>query len=174
MKQLTGKVQPGRYRDEVDMPSHHPCRPIDVGMPQESTGFVYILASTHPKHIGKTTYIGETPDLKKRFKKHLDGTATEQTADPRMRPWVLLAYVSGFEKCSQSGRNHFETLWKGERDREKARRGRALTADEVADVGRMLVDMQMYKKSIDLHDKNLRFHRCGIVGSHPTVPQDLP
>ena len=174
MKQLTNKATTGQYHNEINLPAFHPCRPIDCGMPQDSSGYVYILASVHKNYVGKATYIGETTNLISRYRKHLDGTATEQTADPAMRPWVMLAYISGFEGCSKSGRTYFEALWQGTRNRENSRRETPLTADQVAGLGRMLVDERRYTNSIELQDKKLRFHLCGVIRDHPVDPKDKP
>jgi predicted GIY-YIG superfamily endonuclease len=174
MKQLTNRGRASRYEREINLPRFHPCRPIDCGLPQDSSGYVYILASVNRSYIGQATYIGQAENLAKRFRKHLDGSATEQTADPAMRPWMMLAYVSGFEGCSKAGRMFFETLWQGKRDEVAAKRGAPLTADQVADLGRKLVDDRKYSRSIDLHDKELRFHRCGVIRDHPADPKDKP
>jgi len=174
MKQLTNKATTNEYRNAINLPSFHPCRPIDCGMPQDSSGYVYILASVRKNYIGKVTYIGETTNLVTRYHKHLNGTATEQTADPAMRPWVLLAYISGFEGCSKSGRAYFEALWQSARNQQNAHRETPLTADQVAGLGRMLVDERRYTNSIDLQDKKLRFHLCGVIRDHPVDPKDKP
>jgi len=86
----------------------------------------------------------------------------------------MLAYVSGFEGCSKAGRMFFEAQWQGTRNDRTARREVPLTADQVADVGRVLVDEGRYKKCIELQDKQLRFHRCGVIRDHPVDPKEKP
>jgi predicted GIY-YIG superfamily endonuclease len=174
MKNLINGGTTAGYHSAVDLPRFHPCRPIDCSLPQDSSGYVYILASVRKNCIGKVTYIGQTDDLVKRFRKHLNGTATKQTADPAMRPWAMLAYVSGFEGCSKSGRMYFETLWQGTRNQRTAQRGSPLTADQVADLGRMLVDDRRYTNCIELQDKKLSFFRCGAIYDHPADPKEKP
>ena len=174
MRKLTDKATADGYRQAIDLPRFHPCRPIDCSLPQDSSGYAYILASVSKGYVGKVTYIGQTKDLAKRYRQHLNGTATDQTADPKLRPWVMLAYVSGFEGCSKAGRMFFEALWQGARNDRTAQRGVPLTADQVADVGRVLVDEGRYKKCIELQDKQLRFHRCGVIRDHPVDPKEKP
>ena len=174
MKKLTNKPTPDGYQQDINLPYFHPCRPIDSGLPQDSSGFAYVLTSVHRNYVGKATYIGQAENLDKRFRSHLDGTATDQTADPRMRPWAMLAYVSGFEGCSKSGRMYFEALWQGTRNRHNARRSTPLTPDQIADLGRMLVDEKMYTRCIELQDKELRFHRCGFLRPTLADPKDKP
>jgi predicted GIY-YIG superfamily endonuclease len=174
MKQLTGRGGSGHYENVIDRPLYHPFRPIDTGLPQDESGFVYILASLNPHYIGQATYIGQTHNLVKRYKKHLDGSATEQTADPAMRPWTLLAYVSGFEYCSKSARMQFESLWQITRNRRNKNRQVALTAEEVADIGENLVRDRLYTNCIDLQNHKLVFHRCGRIFNHPVDPRTIP
>jgi len=174
MKQLTNKATSDRYQNVIDVPTFHPCRPIDCSLPQDDQGYVYILASIHRHYIGQATYIGQTPNLMQRYKSHLNGTATPVTANPAMRPWIMLAYVSRFEKCSTSGRMYFESLWQGTRNRINSRRQTPLTADQVADLGRKLVSERSYLNSIDLQDKKLVFHRCGAILDHPVNPKSKP
>ena len=175
MKKLTNKDTGDGYRGGINMPRHHPCRPIDCGLPQDSSGYAYILASVNKRYIGKVTYIGQAKNLAARYGKHRDGTATDQTADPSMRPWVMLAYVSGFEGCSKSGRQFFETLWQGTRNRKNERREHPLTPDEVADLARVLIEERRYTRCIELQDKDLRFHLCGAIRDHPVDPrQEIP
>ena len=171
MDQLTGKTSSDGFKYSIEMPYFHPCRPIDSGLPQDDSGYVYVLTSVHEGLVGKATYIGQTPNLAARYDKHLKGTATAQTADPSMRPWVMLAYVSGFEGCSTSGRMYFETLWKGIRDRSNARREVPLGADEVATLGKELVQDLSYQRCVDLQGKTLVFHRCGAIREHPSNPE---
>jgi len=174
MKQLTDETSQGTYRDVIDIPNHYPLRPIDHGLPDNSSGFSYLLTSIQKHYFGKATYIGQCANLNKRYKEHRDGTATRQTADPEMRPWVLLAYVSGFEGCSKSARQQFESLWQGARDTEMGRLGRPLTAEEVANVGERLVKERKYADYIELQHKRLLFHRCGSITNHPSDPTEIP
>ena len=175
MDQLTGKTNTDGFKYSIELPYFHPCRPIDSGLPQDNSGYVYILTSVAKGMVGKATYIGQTPNLAARYDKHLKGTATAQTADPSLRPWILLAYVSGFEGCSKSGRMYFETLWQGARDRcntlRNASREVPLGADEVATLGKQLVEEASYQHCVDLQGKTLIFHRCGAIKEHPFDPR---
>ena len=69
-------------------------RPMDIVLPRDQTGFVYILMSLKdPKHL----YIGSTKNLIRRFQEHNTGWGARQTALSWLRPWALLAYVCGFD-----------------------------------------------------------------------------
>ena len=175
MDQLTGKTNTDGFKYSIELPYFHPCQPIDSGLPQDNSGYVYILTSVAKGMVGKATYIGQTPNLAARYDKHLKGTATAQTADPSLRPWILLAYVSGFEGCSKSGRMYFETLWQGARDRcntlRNASREVPLGADEVATLGKQLVEEASYQHCVDLQGKTLIFHRCGAIKERPFDPR---
>ena len=174
MKQLTNRgVSVGRYQNVINAPAFHPYRPIDHEMPTAPSGYAYVLASLHRHYIGQATYIGQTRDLVQRYRRHREGTATEQTADPEMRPWILLGYISGFEGCSKSARMQFESLWQGTRNRENENRQIPLTAEEVASLGERLVHEREYTRFPELQDKKLVYHRCGAIFNHPVVATEI-
>ena len=95
----------------VDM-TLHPFHIMDVELPQDNSGFVYILVSVKDR---KTTYIGQTKNLVRRLKQHNSGFGSSSTADEFLRPWALLAYVAGFDASTHS-LLVFETAWKRKRD----------------------------------------------------------
>ena len=72
----------------------HPFCPLDVSQPNDSSGYCYILVSLKDS---KSTYIGQTKKLVQRLKEHNSGFGSQGTSDPRLRPWALLAYVTGFD-----------------------------------------------------------------------------
>ena len=69
-------------------------RPRDVIIPSDNTGFVYLLVSTVDL---KFLYIGSCFNLIARYSSHNSGFGSLQTAPASLRPWAILAYVSGFE-----------------------------------------------------------------------------
>ena len=72
--------------------------PLDfncIPLPRCNTGYVYFLVST--KDTTKT-YIGQTMDLIKRLNQHNTGYGTEFTRQINFRPWIIYAFISGFEK----------------------------------------------------------------------------
>ncbi len=69
-------------------------RPRDVVIPSDNTGFVYLLISTVDLQF---LYIGSCYNLIARYSSHNTGFGSLQTAPASLRPWAILAYVSGFE-----------------------------------------------------------------------------
>jgi hypothetical protein len=59
-------------------------RPIDIQLPQEGSGYCYIIVSL--QDMG-TTYIGQALSLVNRLNQHNRGISSLQTSDPRLRPW---------------------------------------------------------------------------------------
>ena len=55
-------------------------------------------------------YIGSTNDLIRRLSEHNSGFGSNQTAPPSLRPWALLAYVTGFDGDKRA-RLNFENRW---------------------------------------------------------------
>jgi len=149
----------------VDLTSHHPYCAIHVDVPNDSSGFSYLLVSLARGVENRATYIGQTSNLVARFDRHRLGAGPSATADPGLKPWAMLAYVSGFEGANTAERMYFERLWQVARDHRNAQRRRQhmcpLSADAVADLGKELVEKCIYKKSPGLANKNLVFVRCG-------------
>ena len=74
--------------------SLHPFCPLNVVQPNDGSGFCYILVSLKDR---RTTYIGQTKRLVQHLREHNSGYGSEGTSDYRLRPWALLAYVTGFD-----------------------------------------------------------------------------
>jgi predicted GIY-YIG superfamily endonuclease len=111
-----------------------PFRPIDVQLPQESSGYCYIILSLQNR---KATYIGQTMSLVKRLNQHNRGTGSIQTSSYRLRPWSLIAFVCGFDSDRRAMRR-FETHW--ERKRDELQRSRRISSPpEIADVARTII-----------------------------------
>jgi predicted GIY-YIG superfamily endonuclease len=108
----------------------HPFCPLDVSQPNDSSGYCYILVSLRNS---KTTYIGQTKKLVQRLKEHNSGYGSQGTSDPHLRPWALLAYVTGFDG-NVTSMLAFERQWKVRRDNYQ------VTAPmQIADLGRSLI-----------------------------------
>jgi len=112
----------------------HPFRPADVGIPQELSGYCYILLSLED---GYTTYIGETNDLLTRLRQHNSGWGSLQTASTQLRPWALLSYVCGFDG-SKVHMQRFEREWQQKRDF-NFRVRRRLCPSQIADLARSVM-----------------------------------
>ena len=72
-------------------PLGYKCIPI----PRCNTGFVYFLVSSKDS---TKTYIGQTMDLTKRLSQHNSGFGTDFTQQIVLRPWIIYAFITGFEK----------------------------------------------------------------------------
>ena len=68
-------------------------QPWNIVLPDDNTGFVYILVSTK---ITNVFYIGETVCLRRRLREHNSGQGAESTRPIERRPWAVLAFVTGF------------------------------------------------------------------------------
>ena len=87
----------------------HPFPPVTVQPPEAPVGYCYLLQSApQPRHL----YVGSTENLKRRLREHNSGGGSVFTNVVSRRPWVLLAYVSGFPttEVSQNIRD-FEQQW---------------------------------------------------------------
>jgi predicted GIY-YIG superfamily endonuclease len=150
----------------IDLATRHPYCAMNVDVPNGNTGFCYLMVSMAKGSEGKVTYIGQTPNLVARFEKHKRGAGPSATADPGLKPWAILAYVSGFEGADVAGRMYLERLWQVTRDRTNAKRRRQnmspLDANEVANLGKEIIERQLYRSCHELADKNLVFVRCGM------------
>mgnify|MGYP003340757998 CR=1 FL=1 len=88
--------------------------PLDyncISIPRCNTGFVYFLVST--KDTSKT-YIGQTMDLYKRINQHNSGYGTDFTNNIKLRPWIIYAFITGFEK-NKTQMLSIEHNWKSRR-----------------------------------------------------------
>jgi predicted GIY-YIG superfamily endonuclease len=111
-----------------------PFRPIDIQLPQEGSGYCYIIVSL--QDMG-TTYIGQAMSLVHRLNQHNRGVGSRQTADPRLRPWSLISFVCGFDR-DRHLMLRFESDW--ERRRESMLASGAISSPEqIADVARMIM-----------------------------------
>ena len=71
-------------------------------IPTSDIGFVYVLVSTTDP---KFAYVGETSSIRRRLREHNTGHGSRFTQNPALRPWALLALVSGFPGVPSSEAN---------------------------------------------------------------------
>lgn len=86
----------------------NPYRPMDIPLPRDLSGFCYLLVSSQD---WTTTYIGQTKHLHERLIQHNSGRGAKQTSPYHLRPWVLVAYVCGFDFDRKEHQN-FELAWR--------------------------------------------------------------
>ena len=104
--------------------------PVAMQLPENNNGYCYMLLSCKDK---KTTYIGQTSNLSRRLREHNSGLGGKQTAPVHLRPWTVVAYVTGFGQGNAEGRLGFESRWRRARDvRRDNNRGNLFVLDAVA------------------------------------------
>ena len=77
---------------------HHqnfPFRIKDMTLPDDNSGIVYMLNSLHKRTY---TYIGKTKNPRRRLKNHNSGYRSSSTEPIQYHPFVVLAYIAGFQK----------------------------------------------------------------------------
>lgn len=132
-------------------------RPRDVNLPSDMGGFAYMLISTRDTD---QVYIGSCQNLLIRYNQHNSGYGAQQTAPPSLRPWGMLAFVSGF--C---GREQlylaFEQAWIAAKEE---MHHHDITVNNLISLGHNLV-----RQFATQHDLDLQFHHAGTSGSPSTV-----
>jgi predicted GIY-YIG superfamily endonuclease len=105
---LSGTAVPGGL-GPIEL-TNHPCRPRDITLPSDRSGFVYLLVSVKD---GATLYVGMTQNLPLRLNQHNSGYGSRGTMSTSLRPWALYAYVTGFAG-QRSLMARFESAWQGQ------------------------------------------------------------
>ena len=108
-----------------------PFRPVDILLPDDNSGVVYMIASASVPNI---SYIGQCRNLSRRIDEHNSKTGSNQTASHIYKPWYLLAYVVGFGSDTAKLKA-FESQWKLARERERHR----LTQTGIAELAKMVI-----------------------------------
>ena len=86
-----------------------PYTPTSRNLPVHSLGFCYLLQSVP---LNTLLYIGSTMNLRRRITEHNCGAGSKFTSVPQRRPWLVAAYVTGFNVGNASERiRTFETEW---------------------------------------------------------------
>jgi predicted GIY-YIG superfamily endonuclease len=132
----------------VDIARFYPFRACDLPIPTDRSGVVYIIMSLRD---GKTTYIGQTKHLNKRIVQHNTMYGSQQTADPSLQPWALLAIICGFEGDRET-MFRVESSWQKRRNDLTVMRG-PLSPDFVCKLGEQLLQLRPYQ--------GLRYIQCG-------------
>jgi predicted GIY-YIG superfamily endonuclease len=137
--------------------SLHPFCPLDVVQPNDPSGCCYILVSLKNRGV---TYIGQTKRLVQRIKEHNSGYGSQGTSDYRLRPWALLAYVSGFDG-NVGAMLAFERQWKATRDHY-----RLTDPMQIADVGRSLIGTWQESNRGGTELRYIATGTIGVLNSH--------
>ncbi len=101
--------------DESDIAStfnyadNYPYRPCDITLPNDDTGYVYMLVSCRDFD---RDYIGQTENISRRFDEHRSGRGSKGTANPYYHPYAVAAYICGMSHMGTREREHFECRWK--------------------------------------------------------------
>ena len=78
-------------------------------LPVQSLGFCYLLQSEPQQHL---LYIGSTMSLVRRLREHNAGLGSSFTKVQNRLPWMVCAYVTGFNSINASERiRAFEKEW---------------------------------------------------------------
>ena len=147
---LTGAYADPRHHvaQVVDIAKFYPFRACDLPIPTNQSGVVYIIIS---KRDEKTTYIGQTKHLNKRIIQHNTMYGSQQTADPTLQPWALLAIICGFEGDRET-MFKVESSWRNRRNNLTRIEG-PLSPNVVCNLGEQLLQVNAYR--------GLRYVQCG-------------
>ena len=130
----------------------HPFCPLNVVQPNDGSGYCYILVSLKDRC---TTYIGQTKRLVQQLHERNSGYGSEGTSDYRLRPWALLAYVTGFDGNVRT-MLAFERQWKLRCD------NLCITGPmQIADLGRSLIGTWQETNAVAA---DLRYIATGTIG----------
>ena len=132
-----------------------PFRVCDITLPQDRSGYCYILLSLKQK---ETIYIGQTLHLSTRLAQHNSGSGAKQTSPDHLRPWAILAYVAGFNGNKQEMLS-FETAW---RHRAAAIMANGVMINTVMEIAHSAVSII----EIGFADLGLIFVITGTIGIH--------
>ena len=120
-------------------------------IPTQSFGFVYLLMSLQDNN---TTYIGQTENLAKRLTQHNKGYGAISTKNEKLRPWSVIAFITGFNNNDKNSRKSLEKCWQT-----KAKRivGQTLNPMEVIELGKYIVHCWNTNEHCPM---NLNFVQC--------------
>ena len=91
----------------------YPFRIADISVPEDSTGYVYMIVSLQT--LSNFYYIGKTKKLIKRLRAHNSGYGSSSTIPTNLRPYGLFAYICGFDQ-NEILMFSVENQWKVRRD----------------------------------------------------------
>jgi hypothetical protein len=133
--------------DKREVRNYLPFRPMDVEISYDNSRYVYMLVSLRDND---SIYIGWTTNLYRRFNEHNQGLGSHITSNPELRPWAIVAYVTGFDDELGDTPSVFEAAWK-----HHIQHTRANTVDSMASVAKSLCNSEKWK------DCALRYIQCG-------------
>jgi hypothetical protein len=93
----------------VGFPENYPYKLWSAVLPSDSTGYIYILISKNNEDF---TYIGETKNLRQRFRQHQSGHGAFGTSNPADKPFYVAAYITGLAHYDTNQRMSLERDWR--------------------------------------------------------------
>ena len=103
-----------RVRSVIDYPRNHPFGSRYASLPSDDTGFVYLLCSENNLDF---TYIGQTQNIRQRFREHQSGNGAFGTSRRKDQPFFLAGYISGLTGYDDADRCQVERRWRNLRNR---------------------------------------------------------
>jgi predicted GIY-YIG superfamily endonuclease len=152
MRHIVTQMTGSQENTSVIRPLRHlPYNVRNTIIPTDSHGFVYLLLSFQDHN---TSYIGQTKNLIKRIREHNSGIGALVTANPNLRPWHIIAFITGFDLNEKQERCALEQLWQSRRNW----KGKScLNPLEILEVGRRLVEE---KNEAWNNNNKLKFVQC--------------
>ena len=92
----------------VGFPENYPYKLRFTVLPSDSTGYIYILISKNNEDF---TYIGETENLRQRFRQHQSEHGDFDSSNPADKPFYVAAYITGLAHFDTSQRMSLECGW---------------------------------------------------------------
>ena len=94
---------------EINYTSTFPFRTCDIDLPDDPTGYLYILLSTKDTN---RTYIGQCTRLKTRLNAHNKGGGSKGTRMLKYRPYCMAGYITGMTpNITKKQREGYELKW---------------------------------------------------------------
>lgn len=132
--------------------------PRNAPVPTDDSGHVYVLLSMALPNGINSTYIGSTKQIHKRLSQHNSGVGSEQTSSIHLRPWALLAYVTGFD-CNYTLMKSFENEYIIEKNKCLQSSDIVLTVQALITIAKdLLRDWQTKHPTL-----SLRLVECGSI-----------
>jgi len=154
LEQLCGMSNENTYAAGINHSSSI-YRPRDVSLPHDMTGQAYILVSIKDLNF---TYIGSCQNIGIRLSQHNSGYGSMQTSSPTLRPWALLAYVTGFDGNSHAYTS-FENRWISAKERLLRSTTQHASVEAIVNLAKTLIATQQQATP----QSQLRFVDCGSI-----------
>ncbi len=137
----------------LDLDSVFPYRLCNVTLPNDDSGFVYMIMST--VHQDRT-YIGQTGNLSIRLVQHNSGHGAEGTAPIEYLPYAPACYIMNMRHLTKQHRERLENAWK-RKNRFSIENGRSRIEDRI-DNAKALIDE--YNRDECLEENKLKLVVC--------------